>query len=237
MKPVSVRRVLPAVVVVGALLLGVKGEALVRTALAEGLGMAGADTSILAKDTAPLDTGADIAGAESAGRNDVLARLGMRREALDKREAALNDRVKMVNAAEKRIDGKIQTLQDLTDKIKTLMGQRDQAEKDQINNLVKTYSSMKPRDAARIFNTLSDNVLIPVAAAMKPDALAPVMAAMDSNAAQALTIKLSQRLKAPKLAAPAVADTDAELICKPGAGAGVAVSPETAAPAAAKSAK
>lgn len=217
MKPVSVRRILPVVVVVGAVLLGIKGESLVRTALAEGLSMVGADTSVLAKDTAPLDNGEDIAGAESAGRNDVLARLGERREELDARENALDDRVKMVDAAEARIDGKIATLQELSDKIKTLMGQRDQAEQAQINSLVKTYSAMKPRDAARIFNTLSDDVLLPVAAAMKSDALAPVLAAMDSQAAQALTVKLAQRLKVPQLAAPEVPQPDAELICKPGA--------------------
>ena len=64
---------------------------------------------------------------------------------------------------------------------------------------------MKPKDAARIFDNLSDDVLIPVAPAMKSDALAPVLAAMTADAAQKLTVKLANRLQLPDLAAPALA--------------------------------
>jgi len=38
---------------------------------------------------------------------------------------------------------------------------------------LKDYSAMKPKDAARIFNGLDDNVLLQVAQEMKSDALAP----------------------------------------------------------------
>lgn len=217
MKPISVRRVLPAVIVVGAVLLGVKGEYLVRTALAEGLDILSSDTSILAEDTAPLPADEAHMDSESPGKSDVLASLGKRREALDARETQIDERMQMVAAAEKRVDGKIATLKDLQQEISGLLGKRDEEEQKQIAALVKTYSAMKPRDAARIFNTLSDDVLIPVAAAMKSDALAPVLAAMDSAAAQQLTVRLAERMKTPELAAPAEPPPDAALICTPGA--------------------
>ena len=35
---------------------------------------------------------------------------------------------------------------------------------------------MKPKDAARIFDTLPDDVLVPVAQEMKSDILAPILA-------------------------------------------------------------
>lgn len=216
MKPISFRRILPVVVVVGGVLLAIKGEGLVRTALAEGLEAISGDTSILAEDTAPLaasDVG-DAAGGDSAGKNDVISAMGKRREELDAREAEIENRMQLVSAAEKRVDAKIDTLKQLQDQIAQMLGQRDQEEQKTVTALVKTYSSMKPKDAARIFNNLSDAVLIPVAAAMKPDVLAPVMANMNSDAAQRLTVSLANRLKLPASAAPASAVQDA-LICNP----------------------
>ena len=41
---------------------------------------------------------------------------------------------------------------------------------------------MKPKDAARIFDSLNDDVLVPVAQEMKSDVLAPVLAAMNPDA-------------------------------------------------------
>jgi hypothetical protein len=69
---------------------------------------------------------------------------------------------------------------------------------------VKTYSSMKPKDAARIFDGLADEVLVPVAQAMKSDALAPVLAAMNPSNAQKLTVKLASRLSLPETAQAAM---------------------------------
>lgn len=214
MRPLSFRRFLPAVIVVGGLLLAVKGEGLVRTALAEGLDVLSGDTSILAEDTAPLasdDTGEN----ESAGKSDVLSELAKRREALDAREAEVEERTQLVAAAEKRIDDKVSTLKGLQDDINKLLGQRDVEEQKQLLALVKTYSAMKPRDAARIFNSLSDDVLIPVAAAMKADVLAPVMANMNSDAAQKLTVALANRLKMPAVSQTAPVQTDASVVCNP----------------------
>lgn len=217
MKPISFRRILPLVVIVGGVLLAVKGEGLVRTALAQGLDAMSGDTSILAEDTAPLagnDLGQDE-NSESAGRGDVLSAMAKRREELDAREVAIQDQIQLVDAAEKRVDGKIDTLKQLQDQITQLLGQRDSEQQKQVASLVKTYSAMRPKDAARIFNNLSDDVLIPVAAAMKPDILAMVMANMNSDAAQKLTVNLANRLKLPPVAAPAAPAAADALICNP----------------------
>jgi flagellar motility protein MotE (MotC chaperone) len=59
--------------------------------------------------------------------------------------------------------------------------------------LVKTYETMKPKDAARIFDTLEMEVLIEVAQRMKEAKLAPVLAAMDPAKAQSVTVELAAR--------------------------------------------
>ena len=198
-------RLLPAVIVVAGALLALKGEILVRDAWAQEL--PSGDAAVLAQDTAApaKDIADDNSESSSAAEVDVLTSLSKRRAALDAREADLDMRANVMAAAESRVDGKIASLKQLQDQIATLLGQRDAEQEKQVASLVKTYSAMKAKDAARIFNNLSDDVLIPVAQALKSDVLAPVLAAMNPDAAQKLTIKLAGRLKLPDLAAPAAA--------------------------------
>jgi len=203
-------RLLPAVLIVGFLLLGLKGEGLVRSAWAEGDKTSSA-SAILAKDTAPVasDPAAEDTNSDSAAQVDVLSSLGKRRAALDAREADIEERAQVLAAAEARVDAKIATLKQLQDQIATLLGQRDEAEKAQLASLVKTYAAMKPKDAARIFNNLSDDVLVPVAQAMKADVLAPILASMSADNAQKLTLKLASRLKLPDTTASLAAQATA----------------------------
>jgi flagellar motility protein MotE (MotC chaperone) len=196
-------RLLPAVILVGCGLLGLKGEGLVAGALAQDQGTS---SSQLAQDTAPLpkDPVAEDPKAESPAEVDVQSSLSRRRIELDTREADLEMRTQVLAAAEQRVDGKIAMLKQLQDQIATMLGQRDTEQQKQITSLVKTYSAMKSKDAARIFNSLPDEVLVPVAQAMKSDVLAPILAAMTADNAQRLTQKLANRLKLPDTAANAV---------------------------------
>ena len=190
-------RLLPAVILMVTLVLGLKGQDLVMSAWAQEQRTAAAD--VLDKDTAPLpkDPATDDTDSSTPAEVDVLTSLAKRRAVLDARQAELDMRTQVLAATEARIDSKIALLKQLQDQISSLLTQRDAEEKAQIASLVKTYSDMRPRDAARIFNNLSDDILIPVAQAMKPDALAPILAAMDAGAAQRLTEKLASRLKLP----------------------------------------
>jgi flagellar motility protein MotE (MotC chaperone) len=56
---------------------------------------------------------------------------------------------------------------------------------------------MKPADAARIFDTLDMDVLIEVMGQMKEAKSAPVLAAMSSERAKAVTVLLAQQKKLP----------------------------------------
>jgi flagellar motility protein MotE (MotC chaperone) len=197
-------RLLPAVMVASAVLLALKIAGVADIARAQ----TGGATPTVQQTTTPVVThggGADDAESSSSAEVDVLTSLAKRRTELDARSADLDMRENLIAAAEKRVDAKIATLKDLQTQLATLMGQHDTEAAKQIANLVKVYSDMKPRDAAQIFNTLSEDVLVPVANGMKPDALAPVMAQMQPEAAQRLTVRLANRLKLPATAAAASA--------------------------------
>ena len=198
-------RLLPAVMLIAAGLLAAKGADLVEVARAEAA-PASADNSAApatpdsAKPQAHKDAvanDADDDASDSSAEVDVLTSLAQRRTELDAREKALDMRANLLTAAENRIDSKIGDLKALQIQIQALLGKRDDAEKQQVASLVKVYSSMKPRDAARIFDSLDGAVLLDVAREMKPDSLAAIMAAMNPEQAQALTVKLANRLDLP----------------------------------------
>jgi flagellar motility protein MotE (MotC chaperone) len=196
-------RLLPFVMAVGASLLLVKGAGLVMVARAQDAGATPPPAATATATPDPSsDPAADDAETASAGEVDVLTSLAKRRAELDKRAQDITTESNLIAAAEKRVDDKIAALKALETQMQTLLGQRDAAEQAQLTALVKTYSSMKPKDAARIFNSLDDDVLLSVAQAMKPDVLGAILAAMQPDAAQKLTVKLANRLKPPAPAAP-----------------------------------
>ena len=200
-------RLLPAVILVGGGLLVVKSVTLVQEARAQ-TAMTGQAPAPAPKDTtqvAVTDPVIDDSESNSAAEIDVLTSLSKRRQQLDAREQSLNMQANLIAAAEDRVDGKIATLKGLQDTMQKLLGQRDAAEQAQLNALVKSYSSMKPADAARIFNSLDDTVQLNVAAAMKSDVLGAILAKMQPDAAQKLTVRLANRLKLPQAAPAAVA--------------------------------
>jgi flagellar motility protein MotE (MotC chaperone) len=192
-------RLLPAVIALCLTLLVLKGTGIVREADAQS---APQQVAAASTDTAPAtkDFAGDDGDTGSAAEVDVLASLSKRRAELDNRARALDMRENVLAATEKRVDEKIATLKQLQAQVTTLIGQRDTAQEKQVVALVKTYSAMKPKDAARIFDGLSDDVLVPVAQEMKSDALAPVLAAMSPSAAQKLTVKLASKLNLPDTA-------------------------------------
>ncbi|HKQ10048.1 MAG TPA: hypothetical protein VJS85_02570 [Rhizomicrobium sp.] len=192
-------RLLPSVVALGAVVFALKTTNLVHAAYAE----AGHQVAALTND--PVPSNKDYAGGEddsvaSASEVDVVNSLGKRRRELDARDSQLAIQANMIAAAEKRVDAKIAQLKQLQAQIAASLAQHDDAQKAQIASLVKTYSTMKAKDAARIFNSLPDEVLVPVAHDMKSDILALVMANMNSESAKDLTVKLANKLALPQTA-------------------------------------
>lgn len=207
-------RLLPAVIAMAGMLLAVKtvGFAIDARAADDSAQAqtqadtpSPADTAQAAAPAASTDPAADDPESASASEVDVLTSLSKRRAELDAQAKDIANQQALLNAAEQRVDGKIADLKALQSHIEDMLGQRDAAAQKQLDALVKTYSAMKPHDAARIFNTLDDSVLLSVAGEMKPDVLGAVLAAMSPDVAEKLTVKLANRTKDP--VPPSVAQT------------------------------
>ena len=129
----------------------------------------------------------------------LLQRLSVRREELDQRERDMDVREKLLIATENGIDKKIASLKSIETQIRALMEVQDEQEKAQIDNLVRTYSAMKPADAAKIFNTLEMDILISIIENMNPKVVAKVLAKMNTGSANNITVELATRKKLPNI--------------------------------------
>jgi flagellar motility protein MotE (MotC chaperone) len=125
------------------------------------------------------------------GEKAVLLDLRERREQLDAREAALANRESMLAAAEKHLSAQIGELQALQQRLEALDAKNTEQETAAWQGLVKVYETMKPRDAAAIFNDLGMPVLISVIDRMKEAKAAAILAAMVPDKARDVTTQLA----------------------------------------------
>jgi flagellar motility protein MotE (MotC chaperone) len=146
----------------------------------------------VAGDVYPLEAGKT----NSPGERAVLERLQDRRTELDTRARDLEMREDLLKAAELRVEAKVTELKDVEARINAAMGNRDKAEADRFKSIVTMYESMKPKDAARIFDRLELKVLIDVATQIKPAKMSEIMAQMSSEGAEKLTVELASRASA-----------------------------------------
>ncbi|MDY0030164.1 MAG: flagellar protein FlbB [Pseudobdellovibrionaceae bacterium] len=122
-----------------------------------------------------------------------------RRRLLDEREQTLEKREALINAAQLELDRKYKEMTGLRDEIQSLLKKQSDEEAARLNSLVKIYTGMKPKDAARIFNTLDMDILVEVIGRMPESKSAPILAGMDADRARALTTLLAEQKKLPDI--------------------------------------
>ncbi len=201
-----VPRLLPTVIAVSAVMLTVKVGALWHDA-----GVAFAQQP--APAAAPGDKGPDKAASGPAPADsdqpdaaktrppqkftpaeiEVLGELSKRREELDKRSEDLDRRDLLMKAAEQRVDEKIAELKQLQTQVDASLGQMKQEDDDRLKSLVHIYETMKPQEAATIFEGMDMPSLIGLLSRMKDLKTAPILAAMAPDKARAVTVALAQR--------------------------------------------
>ena len=129
----------------------------------------------------------------------VFEDLTNRRKKLDAREKELMTREALIRAAEQELDRKYQELATLRQEIEMLLHKQSEEEQARIQSLVKIYENMKPKDAARIFDTLDLDVLVSVMSRMSERRLSPVLASMNPERARTITIMLAEEKQLPQL--------------------------------------
>ena len=137
----------------------------------------------------------DISGVKEEMFRDMMER----RKKLDEFERQLRAREALLKAADKEVERKVLELGKLKKEIESLLNQQTEEEEARIRSLVKIYEGMKPKDAARIFDTLDIDVLVSVMSTMSERKVAPILAAMSAERARTVTLMLAEQNKLPEL--------------------------------------
>jgi len=122
---------------------------------------------------------------------DVLKNLSERNKKLSEWDQELKHRQEIIVATENSIQEKLKKLERLKDEVKGLLNEYNSQENQKIANLVKIYETMKPADAAKIFDHLDMKVLLQVFNKMRGTSAAPILAYMDPIKAREITINIA----------------------------------------------
>ena len=141
----------------------------------------------------------------SEGERRLLQDLRGRRLELDTRERTLTQREGVLDAAEQRLTARVTQLSTLQARLEQLDQVRRERDEANWTGLVKVYETMKPREAAAIFNDMDPPVLMNVLDRMKEAKAAGVLAAMQPDRARLATVQLAAR-RTRATAAPAPPD-------------------------------
>lgn len=123
--------------------------------------------------------------------NDLIER----RQDLEKRQTELEKKSNILSAAEKSITEKLDKLADFKQEIQSLLKSYSDQENAKLDSLVKIYQSMKPQDAAKIFEQLDMDVILKIIDRMKESKAAPILSNMDPKIAKDITLNLANERK------------------------------------------
>ncbi|WP_407180214.1 MotE family protein [Bradyrhizobium sp. STM 3562] len=141
--------------------------------------------------------------AVSPSERAILERLQARRQELDTRARELEIRENLLKAAEKRIESKVEEMKAVESRITAANEQKTESDNARFKGIVTMYESMKPKDAAKVFDRLEMPVLIEIASQIAPRKMSDIMGLMQPEAAERLTVELARRASGTKAAAAA----------------------------------
>lgn len=129
----------------------------------------------------------------SASERAVLESLQARRQEIETRAREIDIRESLMRSAEKRIEGKIEEMKATEARVSVAGQQKQEQEAARFKGLVTMYESMKPKDAAKVFDRLELSVLFEIASQIAPRKMSDIMGQMQPEAAERLTVEMARR--------------------------------------------
>ncbi len=133
------------------------------------------------------------AQAELPGAQVLLTELLRREEALKQREAAAIDKDKALAIANEAIETRLVALQEAEEALRATLAIAEKAAEADLTRLTDVYQSMKPKDAAVLFETMDPSFAAGFLSRMPPDAAAGVLAGLSPEAAYTISVIMAGR--------------------------------------------
>lgn len=129
----------------------------------------------------------------SAAELEILQDLAARRAALERQAQEVLQREALLQAAERRIDVKLEELRQLQSSVESALRRSGEEETQRLRSLVRMFEAMRPAEAARIFEQMELAVLLEIVERMREAKAAPIVAQMNPVRARQLTAELARR--------------------------------------------
>ncbi|SDR86250.1 MotE family protein [Bradyrhizobium canariense] len=129
----------------------------------------------------------------SPSERAILERLQSRRQELDARAREIDIRESLLKAAEKRVESRVEELKATESRITAATEQKTEADATRFKGIVTMYESMKPKDAAKVFDRLEMPVLFEIASKIAPRKMSDILGLMSPDVAERLTTEMARR--------------------------------------------
>ena len=135
--------------------------------------------------------------AESAESINYLKKLEERKNQLDAREQELNRIEKELQEQRGEIEKKLGELTQMRQEISSSLDDRVKIDDQKVDVLVQVYSTMKPPQAAKIFESMDEDLAVEILGRMKKKSAADIMNLMKAEKAQAISEKYAGYKRKP----------------------------------------
>jgi flagellar motility protein MotE (MotC chaperone) len=136
----------------------------------------------------------------SPSERAVLERLQARRQEIEARAREIDIRESLLKAAEKRVESRVEELKAVEARISAATEQKTETDAARFKGIITMYESMKPKDAAKVFDQLDMPVLYEIASQIAPRKMSDILGLMSTEVAGRLTVELARRAGSDKSA-------------------------------------
>lgn len=119
----------------------------------------------------------------------LFKRLDERKKQLDLRETELSKLEEELQRQKSMLDQRLRELEGIRSEVATQLEQRVEMDQTRVATLVDVYSNMKPANAAKVFETLDEDLAVEVLGSMKKKSAADILNVLPAEKAQRLSEK------------------------------------------------
>lgn len=155
----------------------------------------GMETAQAVESPKPAESVAPVGGidqktvpieAKKADDADYLFKLAERKKQLDQREEELNKLAAQIEKQKAEVAANLTRLEEVRGKISAALEEKIRTDDTKVETLVQMYSNMKPQQAAKVFETLDEDLVIEILGRMKKKNAAEILNLVKPEKAQVL---------------------------------------------------
>ncbi|GGG80050.1 hypothetical protein GCM10011415_31720 [Salipiger pallidus] len=123
----------------------------------------------------------------------LLKALKDREDRIKEREAAIASRMQALAVAEQEIERRLVAMEEAEKKLRATLTIAKTAAQEDVDRLTEVYASMKPKQAAALFEEMDPEFAAGFLGQMRPDAAAAIMAGLNPQTAYTISVMLAGR--------------------------------------------